>query len=87
MDRVLLYYANSLAEASFCGARTTRMRRTARVVVAKACDAGPDHTVVFCMAGAMAGVNRLVMLFGAELGTPVILRFIQSISVSARVGR
>lgn len=34
MDRVLLYYANSLAEASFCGARTTRMRRTARVVLA-----------------------------------------------------
>lgn len=73
MDHVLPYYANSHTEASFCGARMTQMRRAARVVIARACGAGPDHAVVFCGAGATAGVNRLVALLGAGPGTRVIL--------------
>ncbi|MBM3603802.1 MAG: aminotransferase class V-fold PLP-dependent enzyme [Alphaproteobacteria bacterium] len=73
MDHVLPYYANSHTEASFCGARMTGMRRAARAVIARACGAGPDYAVIFCGAGATAGVNRLVTLFGAGPGTRVIL--------------
>ncbi len=72
-DHVLPYYANSHTEASFCGARMTRMRRTAREIVARSCGAGPEHAVVFCGAGATAGINRLVALLGAGPGARVIL--------------
>ncbi|WP_347140407.1 aminotransferase class V-fold PLP-dependent enzyme [Paracoccus sp. SSK6] len=73
MDHVWPFYANSHTEASFCGARMTGMRRAARAVIARACGAGPDHAVIFCGAGATAGVNRLVTLLGAGPGTRVIL--------------
>ncbi len=73
MDHVLPFYANSHTEASFCGARMTGMRRAARAAIARACGAGPDHAVVFCGAGATAGVNRLVALLGAGPGARVIL--------------
>ncbi|WP_209424697.1 aminotransferase class V-fold PLP-dependent enzyme [Pararhodobacter sp. SW119] len=73
LEEVLPYYANSHTEASFCGAFMTRLRRAARQVVAHGCGAGPDHAVVFCGAGATAGVNRLVHLLGAGPGTRVLL--------------
>ncbi|MDO5603892.1 MAG: aminotransferase class V-fold PLP-dependent enzyme [Paracoccus sp. (in: a-proteobacteria)] len=70
---VLPFYANSHTEASFCGERMTRMRRAARAVIADACNAGAEHAVVFCGAGATAGINRLVALLGAGPGARVIL--------------
>lgn len=73
MEHVLPHYANSHTEASFCGARMTQMRRAARAVVAQSCGAGPEHAVVFCGAGATAGINRLVALLGAGPGARVIL--------------
>ena len=64
MEEVLPWYANSHTEASHCGARMTAMRRAARAIVGEACGAGPEHAVIFCGAGATAGLNRLVHLFG-----------------------
>ncbi|MCC5968847.1 MAG: aminotransferase class V-fold PLP-dependent enzyme [Pararhodobacter sp.] len=73
LEHVLPYYANSHTEASYCGAFMTRLRRAARAVVAVACGAGDDHAVVFCGAGATAGINRLVALLGAGPGVRVLL--------------
>lgn len=64
MDEVLPYYANSHTEASFCGERMTRMRREARAVIAQACRADAGFATIFSGAGATAGLNRLVGLFG-----------------------
>ncbi len=64
LEEVLPWYANSHTEASYCGALMTAMRRAARKVVASACGAGPEHAVIFCGAGATAGINRLVHLLG-----------------------
>jgi len=73
LEHVLPFYANSHTEASFCGAFMTRLRRAARDVVAGACGAGNEHAVVFCGAGATAGINRLVALLGAGPGVRVLL--------------
>lgn len=64
LEEVLPYYANSHTEASFCGAHMTALRRAARAEVARACGAEDAHSVVFCGAGATAGLNRLVHLLG-----------------------
>jgi selenocysteine lyase/cysteine desulfurase len=72
MEHVLPFYANSHTEASFCGAAMTRLRADARATIAQLCGAGPDHAVIFCGAGATAGINRLVSLLGAnDRSTPV----------------
>ena len=64
MDHVLPHYANSHTEASFCGAQMTQMRRAARAVIAKACNADDRYATVFAGAGATAGLNRIVALLG-----------------------
>lgn len=64
MRNVLPYYANSHTEASYCGAKMTRMRGEARAIVARLVDAGPDCHVVFSGAGATSGLNRIVALLG-----------------------
>lgn len=66
MEHVLPFYANSHTEASFCGGAMTRLRAEARATIARLCGAGPDHAVIFCGAGATAGINRLVTLLGAD---------------------
>uniref|UniRef100_UPI0025E2B1E7 aminotransferase class V-fold PLP-dependent enzyme n=1 Tax=Roseinatronobacter sp. TaxID=1945755 RepID=UPI0025E2B1E7 len=73
LEMVLPYYANSHTEASFCGGFMTSLRRAARDVIARACGAGDEHAVVFCGAGATAGINRLVALLGAGAGVRVLL--------------
>lgn len=64
MGEVLPYYANSHTEASFCGERMTKMRREARAIIARACGADEGFATIFSGAGATAGLNRLVGLFG-----------------------
>jgi selenocysteine lyase/cysteine desulfurase len=72
LEQVLPFYANSHTEASFCGSRMTRLRAQARTTIARLCGAGPEHAVIFCGAGATAGINRLVRLLGADdAATPV----------------
>lgn len=73
LEHVLPFYANSHTEASYCGAHMTRLRRAARAVIARECGAGGEHAVVFCGAGATAGINRLVTLLGAGPGVRVLL--------------
>lgn len=73
LEHVLPVYANSHTEASHCGGQMTRMRRAARAVITDACGAGPDHAVIFCGAGATAGLNRLVALWGVGPGVRVLL--------------
>lgn len=65
MDQVLPYYANSHTEASFTGAVMTRMRESARHVIASKCGANSkDHAVIFAGSGATTALNKLVHLFG-----------------------
>lgn len=72
LEQVLPFYANSHTEASFCGSRMTRLRAQARTTIARLCGAGSEHAVIFCGAGATAGINRLVRLLGADdAATPV----------------
>lgn len=78
MTEVLPYYANSHTEASFCGRHMTRLRAEARATVARLFGATPEYSVIFAGAGATAGLNRLVGLFGidSELAagrTPLVL--------------
>ncbi|OIQ43769.1 MAG: aminotransferase class V [Roseobacter sp. MedPE-SW] len=72
-DHLLPYYANSHTEASFCGSYVTRMRRAARAEIARVTNCGPEDAVIFAGAGATAGLNRLVSLFGVnEARNPVV---------------
>ena len=66
LETVLPRYANSHTEASFCGAAMTRLRAEARATIARLCAAGPEHAVIFCGAGATAGINRLAALLRAD---------------------
>ncbi len=66
MASVLPYYANSHTEASFCGDRMTRLRRIARRIIGRLCGADDRFATVFAGAGATAGLNRLVSLFGVD---------------------
>lgn len=70
-EHVLPFYANSHTEASYCGMRVTRLRKTARQVIARAVNAGPDETVIFTGSGATSAVNRLVALLGLDRSSPV----------------
>lgn len=73
MEHILPYYANSHTEASFCGAYMTRMRASARTEIARITGAGDDCSVIFSGAGATAGLNQLVTLFGINLArNPVV---------------
>jgi selenocysteine lyase/cysteine desulfurase len=70
---VLPFYANSHTEASYCGAYMTRLRNAARAEIARLVGADTDDTVIFAGAGATAGLNRLVGLFGVnEAADPVV---------------
>lgn len=60
--QVLPYYANSHTEASFCGAKMTRMREAARREIARMTGCGADGHVIFTGSGATSGVNRIVGL-------------------------
>lgn len=70
MREVLPYYANSHTEASFCGRRITRLRAEARRRIARLVGATADYEVIFLGAGATAGLNRLVALFGVDAEGP-----------------
>jgi len=61
-ETVLPIYSNSHTEASFCGQSITRLRHAARAVVAAETGAEADCHVVFCGAGATAGLNRIAGL-------------------------
>lgn len=66
MAEVLPYYANSHTEASFTGAHITALREEARATIARLTGAGAQHAVIFAGAGATAGLNKLVSLFGVN---------------------
>ncbi len=64
---VLPFYGNTHSEASYTGARTTRLREQARLAVRRAVNAGPRHAVIFCGAGATGAVNKLVAMLGLAM--------------------
>ncbi|MEX0971137.1 MAG: aminotransferase class V-fold PLP-dependent enzyme [Paracoccaceae bacterium] len=64
LDKVLPYYANAHTQDSCCGRAMTLLREEARRVVADCCGATDDHAVIFCGAGATAGLNKAVALLG-----------------------
>lgn len=63
-EKVLPYYANSHTEASYCGAHVSRLRASARALIAAETGADADCAVIFCGSGATAGINRFVSLIG-----------------------
>jgi len=72
-ERVLPFYANSHTEASYCGSYITRMRAEARGQIARLVGATEGDAVIFAGAGATAGLNRLVSLWGVnEADRPVV---------------
>ncbi|GGA26203.1 aminotransferase class V-fold PLP-dependent enzyme [Neptunicoccus cionae] len=71
-EHVLPYYANSHTEASYCGAYMTRLRAEARAEIARLTHAD-DCSVVFTGAGATAGLNRLVSLFGVNTAQKAVV--------------
>ncbi len=66
IGHVLPVYANPHTQASHCGRSINALRRAARAEVARFCDAGPGDAVIFAGAGATAGIQKLVRLFGAD---------------------
>ncbi|MBN8431409.1 aminotransferase class V-fold PLP-dependent enzyme [Microbulbifer salipaludis] len=63
-NRVLPWYANTHTETSATGRQTTAFREQARAAIRKSVNAGDDHAIIFCGAGATAAVNRLVDCLG-----------------------
>ncbi|MEW2917438.1 aminotransferase class V-fold PLP-dependent enzyme [Ruegeria sp. ANG10] len=73
-EQVLPFYANSHTEASYCGSYMTRLRREARVEIARIVGARGEDAVIFTGSGATAGLNRLVSLLGVDAADrPVVL--------------
>lgn len=66
LEKVLPFYANSHTEASYCGGFMTGLRIAARNLIGRCCGADESCAVIFTGAGATAGLNRLVNLFGVE---------------------
>ncbi|WP_346836506.1 aminotransferase class V-fold PLP-dependent enzyme [Microbulbifer sp. SAOS-129_SWC] len=63
-DQVLPWYANTHTETSATGRQTTAFREQARAAIRRSVNAGDDHAVIFCGAGATAAINRLVDSLG-----------------------
>ncbi|MCW8127344.1 aminotransferase class V-fold PLP-dependent enzyme [Microbulbifer halophilus] len=63
-DRVLPWYANTHTETSATGRQTTAFREQARAAVRRSVNAGNEHAVIFCGAGATASVNRILDCLG-----------------------
>lgn len=63
-DRVLPWYANTHTETSATGRQTTAFREQARAAVRRSVNAGDEHAVIFCGAGATASVNRILDCLG-----------------------
>ncbi|WP_308367158.1 aminotransferase class V-fold PLP-dependent enzyme [Microbulbifer sp. TB1203] len=63
-NRVLPWYANTHTETSATGRQTTAFREQARAMVRRSVNAGDEHAVIFCGAGATAAINRLVDSLG-----------------------
>ncbi len=62
IEQVLPFYANAHTEASETGQFMTRLREAARAEISDALGLGSDASVIFCGAGATAGLQRLVAL-------------------------
>jgi selenocysteine lyase/cysteine desulfurase len=72
-EHVLPFYANSHTEASFCGKFMTQLRAEGRAEISRLTHADEECSVIFTGAGATAGLNRLVTLFGInEANHPVV---------------
>lgn len=69
LNEILPFYANSHTEASYCGRFTTRLRESARQEIGRLLGADADTSVIFCGAGATAGINKLVRLLDIERRT------------------
>lgn len=63
-NRVLPWYANTHTETSATGRQTTAFREQARAAVRRSVNAGDEHAVIFCGAGATAAVNRMLDCLG-----------------------
>lgn len=63
-EELFQYFANSHAEASYCGPMMTRLKKKARHIILNRCDGDSWQDVIFTGSGATAGVNRLLSLQG-----------------------
>ncbi|MFV8783668.1 aminotransferase class V-fold PLP-dependent enzyme [Microbulbifer sp. SA54] len=63
-NQVLPWYANTHTETSATGRQTTAFREQARAAIRRSVNAGDEHAVIFCGAGATAAINRLLDSLG-----------------------
>lgn len=63
-NQVLPWYANTHTETSATGRQTTAFREQARAAIRSSVNAGDEHAVIFCGAGATAAINRLLESLG-----------------------
>ncbi|WP_295798359.1 aminotransferase class V-fold PLP-dependent enzyme [uncultured Microbulbifer sp.] len=63
-NQVLPWYANTHTETSATGRQTTAFREQARAAIRRSVNAGDEHAVIFCGAGATAAINRLLESLG-----------------------
>ncbi|AMX03250.1 aminotransferase class V-fold PLP-dependent enzyme [Microbulbifer thermotolerans] len=73
--QVLPFYANTHTETSFTGAHTTRLREEARREIKRAVNAGPEHKVIFCGAGATAAVHKLIDILNLRLPADLMRKY------------
>ena len=69
------FYANTHTAVSSTGRILTELREKSRDVVRESVGAGDEHVVVFCGAGATAGINKLVGLLGIAIPEPLQRRY------------
>ena len=60
---VLPHYANTHSESSYCGAKMTHLRESAREVIKAAVRGREDDHVIFCGSGATAAIHKWIELF------------------------
>lgn len=66
-QQVLPFYANTHTETTFTGARTTAWRESARAMIRRAVNGGPQDKVIFCGSGATAAINKLIDVLNLRL--------------------
>jgi len=74
-EQVLPCYANTHTETSYTGARTTALREQARNEIRRAVNAGQDHKVIFCGAGATAAIHKLIDILNLRLPADLDKRY------------
>ena len=67
-QQVMPFYANTHTMMSGTGRQTTALREEARQIVGRSVGANEQDVVIFCGAGATAGIHQLIGVLGLRVG-------------------